>query len=53
VEAIYKGHRLLRPVKIHPISERRYRMNRFITTLLRYIHRYGRGQGAGSRDFVL
>lgn len=39
VEAIYRGHRLLRPVKIHPISERRYRVNRFITTLLRYIKR--------------
>ena len=39
VEAIYKGHRLLRPVKIHPISERRYRLNRIITFLLRYINR--------------
>jgi len=39
VEAIYKGHRLLRPVKIHPISERRYRLNRVITILLHYLNK--------------
>ncbi len=39
VEAIYKGHRLVRPVKIHPISERRYRLNRVITILLHYLNK--------------
>ena len=39
VEAIYKGHRLLRPVKLHPISERRYRLNRVITILLHYLNK--------------
>ncbi len=37
VEVIYKGHRLLQPDVIHPISERRYRMNRFKTIFLRYL----------------
>jgi signal peptidase I len=37
VEAIYKDYRLMRPVKIHPISERRYRFNRLITILLSYL----------------
>jgi len=39
VEAIYKGHRLVRPVKIHPVSERRYRLNRVITILLHYLNK--------------
>jgi len=39
VEAIYKGHRLVRPVKIHPISERRYRLNRVITIMLGYFNK--------------
>ena len=37
VEAIYKGHRLLRPQKIHPIPERRYRLNRLKTVALSYL----------------
>jgi len=32
VEAIYKGHDLLRPVHIHPIPERRYRFNKLTST---------------------
>ena len=37
VEAIYKGHRLVQPDVIHPIPERRYRINRFKTIFLRYL----------------
>jgi signal peptidase I len=40
VEAIYKGHRLLRPAKIHPISERRYRLNRIRTVFLGYLKKF-------------
>ncbi|MEA1887928.1 MAG: signal peptidase I [Bacteroidota bacterium] len=39
VEAIYKGQRLLRPVMIHPIAEKRYRMNRMKTVLLGYLRK--------------
>lgn len=39
VEAIYKGHRLLRPEILHPISERRYRLNRFSTFFLGYLNK--------------
>ena len=39
VEAIYKGHRLLRPVKIHPIPERRYRLNRLVAIFLSYFNK--------------
>lgn len=39
VEAIYKGQRLMRPVKIYPISERRYRINRIKTVFLSYLNK--------------
>lgn len=39
VEAIYKGHRLVRPVMKHPISERCYRLNRFKTIFLGYFNK--------------
>ena len=39
VEAIYKGHRLLRPQKVHPIPERRYQWNRMIVVLMGYVRR--------------
>ncbi|MDT8400853.1 MAG: signal peptidase I [Bacteroidales bacterium] len=39
VEAIYKGHRLVAPAMKHPISERRYRLNRFKTIFLGYFHK--------------
>ena len=39
VEAIYKGHRLVRPPFRHPISEGRYRLNRVKATLLGYLNK--------------
>lgn len=39
VEAIYKGHRIIPPRKIHPIPERRYTMNRIKTTWISYIRK--------------
>lgn len=40
VEAIYRGHRLLRPMMIHPIAERRYRVNRMKTVFLTYLRKF-------------
>ncbi len=37
VETIYRGHKFFRPSMIHPIPERKYRMNRFITVILAYL----------------
>lgn len=39
VEAIYKGHNLIRPVKIHPIPERQYNINRLRIVLISYLNR--------------
>lgn len=39
VEAIYKGHNLIRPIKIHPIPERQYKLNRFRTVLISYLNK--------------
>ncbi len=39
VEAIYKGHNLIRPLKIHPIPERQYTSNRLRTVLISYLNR--------------
>lgn len=40
VEAIYKGHRLLRPMLVHPIPERKYKANRLRTIFLGYLRKF-------------